>query len=236
MVSDSQLVEYLKTSLAQGHSKEDIYKWLLHNGWGIDAIEEAFRAIGADHEKQKEKEDISKKTIRIIVITGAVLVGAGIFSFIAANWLGMPKPVKIGIILATMIACYAVGWYVKEKLKLLKTGEALMLLGCIIYGAGIFLVAQMFNVRANWPDGFILWMIGAIIIGFAVDSYAIFSLAIPLGMVALVGHPFGLFSRFIGYNSFLLTSSFLLVIATGLTFFAGWTIRKKMPPELKEFY
>lgn len=228
---DQKVVDYIKTSLAQGKTKEELYKELLSQGWTIEVIQENFNAIGTE----QEKEDTSKKTIRIIVTIAAVLVGAGIFSFIAANWLEMTKSIKIAIILIAMIIAYGAGWYLKERSELLKTGEALILLGSIIYGAGIFLVAQMFNIRANWPDGFILWMIGTIAMAFAVESYPLFYLAIPLGIIAIVGHPFGIFTGF-GYNSFLLTSSFLLLVATIITFATGWIVRKKMPPELKEFY
>lgn len=230
-MTDKKIVAYIKTSLAQGKTKEELYQELLGQGWTIEVIQENFNAINVE----QEKEDISKKTIRLIATIAAVLVGAGIFSFIAANWLEMGKPIKITIILISMIIAYGAGWYLKEKSKLQKTSEALILLGSIIYGAGIFLVAQMFNMRANWPDGFILWMIGTIAMAFAVESYSLFYLAIPLGIIAIIGHPFGIFTGF-GYDSFLLTSSFLLLTATIITFLTGWIVRKKMPPELKEFY
>ncbi|MBI5149566.1 MAG: DUF2157 domain-containing protein [Candidatus Omnitrophica bacterium] len=230
-MADPKLVEYVKTSLAQGKPKEEIYKELLGQGQTIEVIQESFNALTTE----EEKEDTSKRTIRIIVTIGAVLVGTGIFSFITANWQAIARPVKIGIILVSMLISYGTGWHMKEKSNLLKTGETLILLGSIIYGAGIFLVAQMFNIRANWPDGFILWMIGAIAVAYAVESYPLLYLAIPLGIIALVGHPFGIFTGF-GCNSFLLTSSFLLLAATTITFVTGWIIRKKMPPELKEFY
>lgn len=230
-MADPKLSEYIKASLAQGKPKEEIYKELLGQGWTIEAIQEGFNSIGAE----QEKEDTSKKTINIIVTIGAVLVGAGIFSFIAANWFAMEKSVKIGIILISMVVSYGSGWYFKEKSELQKTGDALILLGSIIYGAGIFLVAQMFNIRANWPDGFILWMVGTIVMAFAVESYQLFYLAILLGIIASIGHPLIIFTSF-GHNSFLLTSSFLLLIATIITFITGWLVRKKIPAELKEFY
>lgn len=228
---DPKIVEYVKNSLAQGVPKEEIYKELIGQGWTIENIQECFSSLTV----QEEKEDTSKRTIHIIVTIGAILIGAGIFSFIAANWQEMSKAVKIGIILISMFSSYGAGWYLKEKSHLLKTGEALMLLGAILYGAGIFLVAQMFHIRANWPDGFILWMIGAIAMAFAVESYSLFYLAIPLGIVALVGHPVGIFSDF-GSDPFLLTSSFLLLVSTVITFMTGWSIRKRMPADLKEFY
>lgn len=228
---DPKLVEYVRSSLRQGKPKEEIYKELLSQGLTIEVIQESFNSIATD----EEKKDTSKKTIHIIVTIGAILVGLGIFSFIATNWLTMTKPIKIRIIIVSMIVSYGAGWYLKEKLELQKTGDALILLGSIIYGVGIFLVAQMFNIRANWPDGFILWMIGIIAMAFAVESYPLFYLAISQGIVALIGYPLGIVTGF-GYNPFLFTSSFLLLVATMITFASGWIIRKKIPVELKKFY
>src|SRR3990167_10761359 len=105
-MADPKLSEYVKTSLAQGKPKEEIYKELLAQGWTIEIIQESFNSIGTE----QEKEDTSKKTISIIVTIGAIFVGAGIFSFIAANWLEMTKPIKIGIILISMGVSYGAGW------------------------------------------------------------------------------------------------------------------------------
>ncbi len=230
-MNDQQIEEYIKSAISQGKSKEDIYKELLIQGISVDRIQTNFNPITPE----EEKEDTQKKTILIILTVAAILVGAGIFSFIAANWQLMTKPVKIIVILMAMLSSYSLGWYFKEKLNLAKTGEALILLGAIIYGAGIFLVAQMFNIRANWPDGFILWMFGIIALAYALESYPLFYLAIFLGIITIVGHPFVIFTS-LGFNSFLLTSSFLLLSATIVTFLTGWHIRSKMPPELKEFH
>lgn len=227
---DQKILEYIKASLAQGKSREIIYKELLDQGTTIEVIQENLSSITSE----EEKEDTQKKTIRIVLTIGAVLIGAGVFSFIASNWQEMTKSIKIGAIVVGMLSAYSVGWYMKEKLNFIKTGEALILLGSIIYGAGIFLVAQMFNIRANWPDGFILWMMGIIAMAYAVESFPLFYLSIPLGIIAIIGYPFGIFTSF-GYNSFLLTSSFLLLIATIITFVTGWAVRKKMPAEIKEF-
>lgn len=227
---EQSLSDYIKTSLSQGRSKEEIYKELLNQGFTIEVIQESFQAITTG----EEKEDTQKRTIQIVLTIAAVLVGAGIFSFIASNWQGMGRIMKVLIIIAAMLASYILSWYTKEKLQLIKTGEALMLLGSIIYGAGIFLVAQMFHIRANWPDGFILWMLGVIAMAYAVELFPLFYLSIVLGIIALIGHPFLIFTPS-GYDTFLLTSSFLLLIAAAATFFVGWTTWKKMPEDLKKY-
>lgn len=227
---DKTVVDFIKTNIAQGKSKEDIYQTLLSQGITIEVIQTSYNSIASE----QGKEDIQKKTIRIILIIGAILVGAGIFSFIASNWQEMTKPIKIFVILIAMLSVYSLGWYFREKMRLLKTGEALILLGSIIYGAGIFLVAQMFNIRANWPDGFILWMIGIITVAYAIEYFPLFYLAIIFGIIVIIGHPQGIFTSF-AYNTLLLTSSFLLLAATIVTFITGWAIRKKISAELKEF-
>jgi len=181
---------------------------------------------------EERKDEVQKKTIRYILIAGTVLIGAGIFSFIAANWQTISSFIKVTIIIVIMLACYIGGWLLREKFGYRKTGEALILLGCIIYGSGIFLIAQIFHIRANWPDGFILWMLGALALAFVIDSLVLFILAIPLGIIALVGFPAEMFDQIVRsvlvVDRFSLTSSILLLVATIVTLFSGWVIRKKV--------
>jgi amino acid transporter len=83
-------------------------------------------------------------------------------------------------------------------------------------------------------------MFGAIAIAFALESFPHFYLAILLGIVAIIGHLIKIFIEIftgvLGHHAFLLTSSFLLLIATIITFITGWIVRKRIPSELKEFY
>lgn len=236
-----ELITYIQISLKQGLSKEEIYLETLKQGWKVEQIEKAFNPTTSPqaepkHVEPKHKEQTQKRVIQIIITIAVILIGAGIFSFIAANWQEMDKPLKIFIIVIAMLGSYIGGWFLKEKYSYHKTGEALILLGSLIYGAGIFLVAQMFHIRANWPDGFILWMIGTIGLAWVVESFPLYLLGVVLGIVAIVGHPFAIFQGFSGHNPFLLTSSFLLLMAAIITFITGWLIKKRLPKELKEFY
>ncbi|MAF20867.1 MAG: hypothetical protein CMI55_04310 [Parcubacteria group bacterium] len=228
---DQKIINRIQTSLSQGETKEAIYRTLLSEGQSLENIQQAFVLAT----REDKKEEAQKRVIKIIVVIGAILIGAGIFSFVAANWQVMDKWLKVVIIVASMIVSYSAGWYLKEKRGLIKTGTALILLGAIIYGAGIFLVAQIFHIRANWPDGFILWMIGVILITFAIDEFSLFALAIPLGLIAIIAHPFDIFTSSIA-NSFLLTSSFLLLAATIITFISGALIYKRIPEKFKDLY
>lgn len=228
--SEPEIVELIRSLSASGHSTEDIYKDLLNRGHKVEAIQRGFDSASG----KTDKEDTAKKTIVVIISIATLLVGAGIFSFIASNWPKIGRPAKISTILAAMLSAQAVGWRLKEKHSLPKIGEGLIILGTVIYGAGIFLIAQMFNIRANWPDGFILWMIGSIAMALATEIFPLLYLAVILGVIALVGHPGILFLP--GENPFLLTSLLLLLASTITTFVAGWLVRKKMPNQIREFY
>lgn len=228
MPMDPQLdINYFKKSLSEGKSREDLFKEYLEKGWTIDKIQ----LLMSESTKESDKEDSQKRVIRIVVGIGALLIGAGIFSFIAANWQVMSKEVKLLVIVGSMLVIYSLGWFVREVQKLIKTGSALLFLGSVVYGAGIFLVAQIFNVRANWPDGLILWMIGLIIMAFALDIYSFFTFAIVLGLIVVFSNPYYIYGAFSGFDPFLMTSSLLLLAATVITFVSGVIIYKKVPAE-----
>ena len=229
---DQNLINLAKASLERGETKEQVYQQLLGQGHSVQDIADALEMARGGG----ERAETQKRTVSIVVVIGAILVGAGIFSFIASNWDKMDKPVKLFIIVASMLVSYGAGWYLREKKDLPKTGMALILLGSIIYGAGIFLVAQMFNIRAKWPDGFILWMLGIMVLSFAVDNSAFLFFAAVLGIIAVFGHPFDIFDSFTGYNPLLLTSTTLLVLTSIICFATARYFRKKAPAGPEDIY
>lgn len=230
-------IDFARSLLAQNKTKEDIYVEFLNIGLSIDSINEIFNVIDRENLKIGDKDVVQKKVIRIIVVIGALLIGAGLFSFIASNWDGIPDTLKILIIVSSMLAAYLAGWYFKQVQSNSKTSEALFLLGAIIYGGGLFLVAQIFNISANWPDGFIIWMIGVIAMAFALDSFYLFYLAIPISIAIIGGHTSNIFGDYyIGLASTLSKSLLLVILAIAVTFTAGVAIRKRLPENLKEVF
>ena len=228
---DQNLSDFINTSIAQGASREDIFKVLLDHGYSVSSIQEGFDSIV----KVEKEEDSQKRVVKIVLVVAALLIGAGIFSFVASNWDQMGKFAKIFLILFFMLASYSSGWFIAEEKGYQKTGAALYLLGLVIYGAGIFLIAQMFNIRTNWADGFLLWMLGVIGFYMAINSAQYLFLAIILGVISIIGEPFVLFDSFSG-DPFLLTSSFLLLASMITTFYVGNIIRKKILVEEQEYY
>lgn len=96
--------------------------------------------------------------LKIILSTGAVLVGLGVLSFIASNWDMISKLTKYLIILVGFLGVNIVSFLLEENHP--KTSCSLIYLGALIYGAGIFLIGQIFNFSGHFSFAFLLWAAG----------------------------------------------------------------------------
>lgn len=96
--------------------------------------------------------------IKIILLLGALLVGLGILSFIASNWQVMTKVTKFSLILLSFISFNLAGFKLTDSYP--KLARSLIYIGVFIYGAGIFLIGQMFNLGGHFTQAFLLWAIG----------------------------------------------------------------------------
>ena len=108
--------------------------------------------------------------IRVVVTIGALLVGLGILSFIASNWTGISHLVKLLIIFGVFGGVNLVGYRLAENNP--KTGRSMIYLGTLVYGAGIFLIGQMYNFGGDFPTAFLLWSLGVLPMAFQIkDKY-----------------------------------------------------------------
>ena len=139
--------------------------------------------------------------VTTISIMGSVLVGVGIVLFVASNWSLIPKGLKLAIVLFAMLASYGAGYYLRyERGNYPKVGASLILLGALIFGAGMFLVAQIYHISAHYPNGPLLWGLVILPLAYLLRLQALMALAIVdlLIWLALEAHwhlpPHGLFS------------------------------------------
>lgn len=102
---------------------------------------------------------------------GALVVGLGVILLIAHNWQEIPRLGKVALIVgATTLAHGAAYWFRERGGWKARIGEALFLLGTMFYGAGIWLVAQAYNIDEHFPNGFLLWGLGALALSWAITS------------------------------------------------------------------
>ena len=128
--------------------------------------------------KSKGKQ-LSKVVIALLIL-GVVVVGAGAFLFISANWDEIPNFGKFSLLLGLTLAAYFGGYHLKYLKKTYpKVGAALLFLGSILVGVTIFLTAQIFNITTianHWLA--LLWFIAILPFAYAFDSKPILGLTI----------------------------------------------------------
>ncbi len=127
--------------------------------------------------------DIKEKIsfVRVVLIIGAILVGLGVLSFVASNWQVINSSMKIGIIIVGLGVSMYMSFRTSRDYE--KTSKALLYLSILFFGAGIFLIGQIFNISGEFSGAFIIWGIGTICIGYIFEEKSIFSFSILLFMI-----------------------------------------------------
>jgi uncharacterized membrane protein len=109
----------------------------------------------------------------------AVLLGFAAMSFVAANWDGMPRLVRLAILVGALWAAYGAGGWLRLAGHQRLTDGA-VLAGSAFFGAAIMLVAQMYHIEGNPPDAVLLWTGGALVAGLLFASPPSLVLAMAL--------------------------------------------------------
>lgn len=102
---------------------------------------------------------------------GAVIVGLGVILLFAYNWHDMSKAAKLAVVFGSLALAHLIGisLYIRsERFKGL--GEAITVLGTMLFGAGIWLVAQIYHIEEHYPNAFLLWAIGAMLMAWTMPS------------------------------------------------------------------
>jgi uncharacterized membrane protein len=116
----------------------------------------------------------------IIAIFGAILIGAGALSFVGANWADMGKATRLIVLFGSMWLAYGAAiWALQAGRTLI--GEALLLLGILLFGSNIWFIAQTYNINAHYPDGTMLWALGALAAAVIAASRASLGAALAIG-------------------------------------------------------
>ena len=144
-------------------------------------------------------------------ILGAALLGLGIITFFAANWDEIPRVVKLAALVAGVALSYGAGYLLWQRLVYTAVGIALVLLGCIVFGAGVHLIGQIYHVPVDHPDLTAFWFLGVLPLAYVTRSRPVTALALVL-FLAAVWFRLDYWDAFIGQLNFIA----ILAIFTGL--------------------
>jgi uncharacterized membrane protein len=180
------------------------------------------------------QEGFGLSFIRVLVTVGAIILGLGIILFIASNWDDMSRFFKILIIVSGIAASLFTSFKLEKDYP--KTGEAFLYLSTILYGSGIFLIQQMYNISDPQTYAFLLWGMGSLGMAMLFKKTLLFIFAQALALlflsvnfennIIIIGiltsaafYYTNKFFKFKQFNTFVTNSFVLLFILNVLYFF-----------------
>jgi uncharacterized membrane protein len=102
---------------------------------------------------------------------GAVLVGLGVILFFAYNWQAIPKVAKLALVFGALAAAHGAAMTLARRTDANRAlVEGLHALGTMLFGAGIWLVAQVYHIDEHYPNAFLVWSLGALALAWALPS------------------------------------------------------------------
>jgi uncharacterized membrane protein len=187
--------------------REDLPSWA-ERGWVKPGDE---RAI-LDH-VEGEKGGGTRFLTLAFAMLGVLLLGSGIITFFAANWQVMAKLTKLIILFCSMGLAYGLAGYFETK-ESPRLAQAMLLLGVILFGSNIMLIAQIYHIDAHYPNGVLLWALGGLLAAYVLKSQAALLAAIPLAVLWTGMETFG-FDRQFHWPFLILWTLFLPPIYQG---------------------
>lgn len=123
-------------------------------------------------------KDRSSKSITALAIIGALLLGAGTILLIASNWEAVPKWGKLSFIFIVILAVNHLGYSLRyTKGNYPRVGMALLFLGTLLFGGGIWLVAQIFQITSRFHSGILFWALGILPVAWFLRSGTVLTTA-----------------------------------------------------------
>ena len=130
------------------------------------------------------------RLVTAVSIVGSILVGLGVIFFVASNWGEIGRFPKLAVMVAALVAAQGLGYYLNYIRGYRRLGTAFTLLACLIYGAGIHLIGQIYHVELNHPNLTLFWFLGVLPLMYITRSQPIQFLGLVLLLVT-IGFQFG---------------------------------------------
>jgi uncharacterized membrane protein len=129
--------------------------------------------------------DISARNrfILILIGLGSLLLGLAVITLVAANWQVWSRQLRVVLLLSLFIGVNAVGFYLwrfPPNQWQHRLGYGVLLLGALILGANLALMAQMFHQSGSPARLFLVWALGVLAMAYSLRLTLLGMLAVLL--------------------------------------------------------
>ncbi|MBC7503762.1 DUF2157 domain-containing protein [Candidatus Gracilibacteria bacterium] len=164
--------------------------------------------------KHTIKTEGTSRFLQIFAAFGAIVTGLGFILLLAANWDTISDMTKTILMIGVTSLSYIVAyWLTYQSTHYPKTGQALFLLGSMLYGASIFLLGQTYNLGGTFASALLIWAIPTILLAYTTQFVNIFLLSVIL----IYSYIFAEMVDRFGFSGFVISNIFIAVGYLSLT-------------------
>lgn len=134
----------------------------------------------------KNLETVARDRFLMVLIgVGSILLGLGVITFVAANWQAVSRELKFMLLLTLFLVVNIAGFYLWRQPNQVnrrqhRMGQGLLLLGAVILGANMALLAQMFHINGSSYQLLLSWGLGVLAMAYSLRLTFLGLLAILL--------------------------------------------------------
>lgn len=127
----------------------------------------------------------------VLVGLGYLFVGLSLITLLGANWDEIPRLVRLWGLIALTLGTQTLA--IRQYLRDPEAPVGLFLLGNLVYGASIILIAQIYHLGEHMPDGVFWWALGCLPMAVLLRSRLLMLQTLVLALIWFVletGHDF----------------------------------------------
>lgn len=148
----------------------------------------------------------------ILAMMAALLFGAAILIFVAANWEAIPRLARVIVLFAVILAGY-VGGAVAKTRDHAAIGEALWIIAAAAFGGSMALIGQMYHLSGDEASALLVWGAGTTLAAVALRSNPLTIAAVGIADAWMVLKGFDYFGRHDLPHLFLLMAAVLFAVS-----------------------
>ncbi len=115
----------------------------------------------------------------VLIALGYLFIGLAVITLIGENWDNIPRAVRMGGLIAMTLLANGIGIVAWQRKKP-AAAVVWFLLGGLMYGASIMLIAQIYHIGEHYPDGIFWWALGVLPVALLLRSNLLMTLTAVL--------------------------------------------------------
>ena len=180
-----------KSSLVVLMNTEKFRRQLRHESeqWWKDGLIDAdlYEKLSQRYQFDRLEHEASHRFVTILMGLGAILLGLGAITFVAANWQVWSRAVRVALLLSCFVGVNAGGFYLWRRPTTQRLGHGLLLLGALLLGANMGLMSQMFNQSGELYELLLIWGLGVTAMAYSLRLQSLGVLALILFGMGYIG-------------------------------------------------